>query len=67
KVGPVGPLAANRFFIGEAAHDSKDRIIYNAASGALLYDPDGTGSQAATQFATVMPGLALTAGDFKVI
>ncbi|MCW5736629.1 MAG: FG-GAP repeat protein [Enhydrobacter sp.] len=67
KVGPVGPLAANRFFIGSEAHDSKDRIIYNAASGALLYDPDGSGSQAATQFATVTPGLALTAGDFKVI
>ncbi|MCW5738301.1 MAG: FG-GAP repeat protein [Enhydrobacter sp.] len=67
QVGPAGPLAANRFFIGSTAHESDDRILYNAASGALLYDPDGTGLQAATQFATVTPGLALTAGDFRIV
>ena len=67
QAGAVGPLAAGAFFIGAAAHDASDRIIYNSGSGALLYDPDGTGAQAATQFATVSQGLALTAGDFKII
>ena len=67
QAGAVGPLAAAAFFIGAAAHDASDRIIYNSASGALLYDPDGTGGQAATQFATASQGLALTAGDFTIL
>ena len=65
--GAVGPLAGAAFFIGAAAHDASDRIIYNAGIGALLYDPDGMGGQAATQFATVSPGLALTAGNFTIV
>ena len=67
QAGAAGSLAAGAFFIGAAAHDASDRIIYNAGSGALLYDPDGTGVQAATQFATVSQGLALSAGDFTII
>jgi serralysin len=67
QAGAVGPLAGGAFFIGAAAHDASDRIIYNSGSGALLYDPDGTGAQAATQFATVSQGLTLAAGDFKII
>ena len=63
----MGPLLADAFFIGAAAHDASDRILYNAGSGAVLYDPDGTGAQAATQFATISPGLALSAGDFKIL
>lgn len=60
-------MAADAFFIGKAAHDASDRIIYNSDTGALLYDPDGTGAQAAAQFASVSPGLALSAGDFTII
>jgi Ca2+-binding RTX toxin-like protein len=67
QAGAVGPLAGAAFFIGAAAHDASDRIIYNAGIGALLYDPDGAGGQAATHFATVSQGLALSAGDFKII
>jgi hypothetical protein len=29
-----------------------------------MYDADGTGAKAATTFATLQTGLALTAGDF---
>jgi Ca2+-binding RTX toxin-like protein len=67
QAGPVGALAADAFHIGAAAHDASDRIVYDSATGALLYDADGTGAQAAVTFAVVAPGLALTASDFKVV
>ncbi len=67
KALPVGPLASSAFFVGAQAHDANDRIIYNSATGALLYDPDGTGSQAATQFATMRNAPALSYTDFVVI
>ena len=62
-----GGLWTEAFYIGSAAHDANDRIIYNQTSGALLYDPDGTGGAAATQFATVAAGLAMTSADFLII
>jgi Ca2+-binding RTX toxin-like protein len=63
----TGYLSSSKFYIGAAAHDATDRIIYNSGTGAVFYDPDGTGSAAATQFAWISTGLALTASDFQVI
>jgi len=63
----AGTLAASAFFAGTAAHDGSDRILYNAASGALSFDRDGQGGVAAIRFATVTPGLALTSADFLVV
>jgi serralysin len=63
----AGGLAAGAFAIGNAALDGTDRIIYNAATGALLFDDDGTGVHAAVQFATLSSGLALTNADFLVV
>ena len=62
-----GVLAAAKFYTGTAAHDADDRIIYNQASGALIYDADGNGAGAATQFATLMVKPALTNADFVII
>ena len=62
----TGPLASAAFYVGAAAHDATDRIIYNSATGAVLYDPDGTGSAPAVQIALLGTGLNVTANDFNV-
>lgn len=54
----AGSLAASAIAVGSAAGDANDRIIYNAQTGALLFDSDGTGATAAIQFATLPTGLA---------
>lgn len=60
-------MPADSFFIGTAAIDASGRIIYNSASGALLYDVDGSGAGAASQVATLSAGLSLTNGDFLIL
>jgi serralysin len=65
--GALGTLARGAFFIGAAAHDSSDRIIYNSATGALRYDLDGTGASASIQFATLSSGLALSNVQFTIV
>jgi serralysin len=61
-----GRLSSSQFWSGTAAHDSSDRLVYNPATGALLYDADGNGAGAAQQIATLAPGLALSYADFNV-
>jgi serralysin len=62
-----GPLADDRFVVGTAALDANDNILYNPATGALLYDSDGNGAAAAVQFATLNGLPALTHLDFVVV
>ena len=64
---PPGVLAAGAFNTGAAATQADDRIIYNSATGALLFDADGNGAGAAVQFAILSAGLAMTASEFLVI
>jgi Ca2+-binding RTX toxin-like protein len=65
--GGAGALAAGAFNTGSAATEADDRIIYNSATGALLYDSDGVGGAAAVQFATLTSATgALTAADFVI-
>ena len=63
----AGALSADAFRAAAAAGDASDRILYNAANGALLFDPDGNGVLAAIHFATLQGAPALGAGDFIVI
>jgi Ca2+-binding RTX toxin-like protein len=59
-----GALPASEFFVGTAAHDAHDRIIYDPGTGALTFDAPGGGS---VHFATLANLAALTAADFLVI
>lgn len=63
-----GVLNADAFFIGTAAQDATDRVIYNKQTGALFYDDDGVGAHAAQQFAVIAAGLTtLSHNDFVVV
>ena len=63
----AGALAAGAFNSGAAATQADDRIIYNSATGALLFDVDGAGGAAAVQFATLTGAPVIAATDFLVI
>ena len=60
-------LAADQFKVGAKAADANDFVIYNKATGALLYDADGNGANAAVQITTVGTGLNMTNADIVVI
>lgn len=63
-----GALAEGAFRIGSVALDADDRILYDQASGALLFDRDGSGTRfQATQIALLEGSPDLTALDFDVI
>ena len=66
-IGPVGALAVPRFYIGAAAHDASDRIVYNQMAGKLYFDADGSGHGAQVLFATVAAGTTLTLADLLVV
>ncbi|MBB4039580.1 Ca2+-binding RTX toxin-like protein [Microvirga flocculans] len=59
-----GMMSSSAFWTGSKAHDANDRIIFNKSTGALYYDPDGTGAKAAVQIAKLDKGLKLTYKDF---
>jgi Ca2+-binding RTX toxin-like protein len=66
----VGALSASQFQRGTVnwqAQDADDRILYDASSGHVYFDPDCSGSQAPLLFATVHEGLNLSASDFAVV
>jgi serralysin len=64
----TGALAASAFVLGSAGTLANTaQILYNAGTGAISYDRDGSsGGFASQQFATVGTGLGLTAADFFV-
>ena len=64
--GPIGALDVEAFHAGAVALEADDRLLYDAGTGNLAYDEDGTGVIAPIAFARLDAGLAVTAGDFLV-
>lgn len=63
-----GALSADALGFGKTAGDATDRILYEAATGWLRWDPDGSGAAgAAVIFADIGAGLTLTAASFWVV
>ncbi|MBM6593791.1 calcium-binding protein [Microvirga pudoricolor] len=67
KIAGLGDLAKNAFVTGPQALDKHDRIVYDPTTGALSYDPDGSGAKAAVQFAQLNPNTKLTHKDFLIL
>ena len=65
----TGELAESMFTSNTSgvALDSSDRVIYNSATGDLLYDADGAGRKGAILVAKLGAGLDVTYHDFIVI
>ncbi len=62
----AGALASTAFAIG-AATTTAQHILYNADTGALSFDADGSGAGAAIQFAMLQAHLTITNTDFFVV
>ena len=65
----LGALSASAFVANTSgqATSASHRIIYETDTGNLYYDSNGSAAGGRVQFATLAPGLALTAADFFVI
>jgi subtilisin family serine protease len=66
--GPGGAMIESwRFVAGTAATVASSQFIWNAPTGQLWYDQDGTGAGAQVLLATLQIGAAMTAGDILVL
>lgn len=72
--GGLPVVAAGRLSIvafaanaGGVAQDVQDRILFDTATGRVLYGPDGSGSAKAVAFARLLSVATLWASDFAVI
>lgn len=62
-----GTLDDEAFYIGAAAHDADDRVIYDPTTGSLTYDLNGDAAGGVFDFTVLDAGLALTNSDFIVV
>ncbi len=66
----LGALAPESFVAGanlNAAQDENDRIVYDTSTGALYYDVDGLGGNAAVVFALLTGAPVITAADVQIV
>jgi Ca2+-binding RTX toxin-like protein len=59
-------VTSSELRIGTGALDSNDRLIYDPATGKLLFDGDATGSGAAIHLATLARNPGITGADFEM-
>jgi len=55
------------FYMGSAAHDMDDRIVYDQSNGSLSYDADGSGTLSAIQFAVLSSNPQIDFMDFVAV
>lgn len=60
-------LGCVHFVVASEAQDYDDFLVYDSVTGALYYDGDGDGVGAATQFASLTPGMSLSAANFDIV
>jgi Ca2+-binding RTX toxin-like protein len=65
----MGTLAAAQFVANASgtAKDAGDRIVYEADTGKLFYDANGSSAGGSVQFAQLSTGLSLTNQDFTIV
>ncbi|MBH8551841.1 calcium-binding protein [Nostocaceae cyanobacterium CENA357] len=63
----AGNLPSSSFVLGSGAKDSSDRFVYNAHTGELFFDRDGSGSAGQQLLATLTTKPNLDAGSFTII
>jgi len=69
-IGVTGQIAEGNLVkggTGVKALDSNDHLIFNTDTGALFYDPDGSGRGAMLQFATLTGVSDLSYTDFWIV
>jgi Ca2+-binding RTX toxin-like protein len=69
-LGASGTLSLDAFYSGAGAvsgNDATDRIIHDTTTGALYYDADGSGGEAAVQFAILTGAPSLRFDDFLIV
>ena len=65
---PAGSLAASRFKnTAQGAIDADDRIIYNKASGQLIFDSNGSGALGSVLIARLPANLAMVASEIVIV
>jgi len=62
-----GSPVMDQFNIGSSPATANTRFFYNQDTGGVFFDPDGTGSAAAIQLASLAPGTAMINEDILVI
>lgn len=65
--GGLGVLDVELLVIGASAAEMDDRLIYDSASGWLLWDDDGLGGDVALEFANIGAAKALTASMVWIV
>ncbi len=63
----LSSISAKNFVKGAAAADRDDFLIYNAATGALTYDSNGSAAGGTSVIATLSKSLSLTHADFLLL
>ena len=66
-LGGEGQISAESFGLGRTAATAEQHLLYDQASGDVLYDADGQGGAAAIRIGTLVAGTELSVGDIWVV